>query len=109
MFIFLAETSSTMFEECNMEQPYKPHPMDCRLFYQCAPGPNGNEYVEKSCGENMFYNPQIQVCDWPASVIQIRPECLSEQTSTKTEWTKFTTLGKNIITTSMIIFVIFCF
>nr|XP_034190302.1 hemocytin [Osmia lignaria] len=95
----ISSTVNAMFEECNMEQPYKPHPMDCRLFYQCSPGPNGNEFVEKSCGENMFYNPQIQVCDWPASVIQIRPECSVEQTSTKTEWTKYTTLGKNIITT----------
>ncbi|XP_012135564.1 hemolectin [Megachile rotundata] len=89
------------FEECSMEQPYKTHPTDCRLFYQCAPGTKGNEYVEKSCGQNMFYNPQSQVCDWPANVMQIRPECLTEKrTSGNKTTTTITTSEKNVTTTN---------
>ncbi|XP_053978189.1 hemocytin [Hylaeus volcanicus] len=98
------------YEECSVEHPNKPHPTDCHLFYQCTPGMNGNEFVEKSCGENMFYNPQLQICDWPANVIFLKPECSEKRTtSTKTEWTIdqktkhrttiSTTLEKNITTT----------
>lgn len=110
-------TKKPTYKECSMEHPYESHLTNCHLFYQCTPGLNGNEFVEKSCGENMFYNPQIQVCDWPANVISVRPECSTKQTMpNKTEWTtdkktKYesttsTTLQKNIITTSMIYFLI---
>lgn len=110
-------TKKPTYKECNMEHPYESHPTNCHLFYQCTPGLNGNEFVEKSCGENMFYNPQIQVCDWPANVISVRPECSMKQTiPNTTEWTTdntteyknttSTTLQKDI-TTSMIYFLIF--
>ncbi|XP_043601962.1 hemocytin isoform X2 [Bombus pyrosoma] len=105
-------TEKPTYKECNMEHPYESHPTNCHLFYQCTPGLSGNEFVEKSCGENMFYNPQIQVCDWPANVISVRPECSMKQTMpNRTEWTtdnktKYksttsTTLEKNIITTKV--------
>lgn len=118
--IYITEIPSTTkkptYKECNMEHPYESHPTNCHLFYQCTPGLNGNEFVEKSCGENMFYNPQIQVCDWPANVISVRPECSMKQTMPNTtEWTtdnttKYTsitstTLQKNI-TASIIYFLI---
>lgn len=116
MSICLAEiptTVKTVYEECSVEQPNKPHPTDCRLFYQCAPGADGNEFVEKSCGQDLFYNPLVQVCDWPANVIPLRPECsLKQTTPAKTEWTgsdktkvKTTVsvvLEKNVITASTV-------
>ncbi|CAK9818181.1 SSPO [Anthophora quadrimaculata] len=109
------ETTSTpkeTFEECSMENPYQPHPTDCHLFYQCSPGVHGNEFVEKSCGRNMLYNPQLQVCDWPNNVAIIKPECLNKPTtSAKNKWTTeqktkskttvSTTLEKNIITSEV--------
>ena len=111
----ISSTTKASYKQCDMEHPYKPHPTNCHLFYQCAPGPSGNEFVEKSCGENMFYNPQAQVCDWPANVMSIRPECSVEQKTTpnRVEWTSdqvkynsttLSTLAKNILTTSTIIF-----
>lgn len=101
-------TETDLFGKCNIEFPTEPHPTDCHLFYQCTPGLNGNEFIKKSCGENMFYNPQTQVCDWPATVMLIRPECSMKQiTPNKIEWTSdkkikyktttSTTLKKNII------------
>lgn len=101
-------TEINLFGKCNIEFPNKPHSTDCHLFYQCVPGINGNEFIKKSCGEDMFYNPQTQVCDWPATVILIRPECGMKQiTPNKIEWTSdkkikyktttSTTLEKNII------------
>lgn len=111
----ISSTTKASYKQCDMEHPYKFHPTNCHLFYQCAPGPSGNEFVEKSCGENMFYNPQVQVCDWPANVMSIRPECSVEQRTTpnRVEWTNdqvkynsttLSTLAKNILTTSTIIF-----
>ncbi|KZC09215.1 Hemocytin [Dufourea novaeangliae] len=108
----LPTTIKPSYEECSMERPNQPHPTDCHLFYQCAPGVKGNELVEKSCGQNMFYNPQAQICDWPANVILLRPECLFAQTTPiKTEWTAdktskskttiSTAFEKNIITTKV--------
>lgn len=93
-----------MHEECSMEHPYKPHPTDCHLFYQCSVGIDGNEFVEKSCGQNMFYNSQIQNCDWPANVILLRPECsliTAETESTidtnmQTKTTIITTINRNV-------------
>ncbi|XP_043259225.1 hemocytin isoform X1 [Colletes gigas] len=103
-------TVKPTYEECSVEQPNKPHPTDCHLFYQCVPGVNENQFVEKSCGQTLLYNSQAQVCDWPANVLFLRPECLQTQTTpTKTEWTTdnktkhnttiSTILEKNIITT----------
>ncbi|KOX75564.1 Hemocytin [Melipona quadrifasciata] len=108
----ISSTTKASYKQCDMEDPYKSHPTNCHLFYQCAPGPNGNEFVEKSCGENMFYNPQAQVCDWPANVMLIRPECSVEQRTTpnRVEWTSdqvkynsttLSTLTKNILTTKV--------
>ncbi|XP_078043521.1 hemolectin [Augochlora pura] len=108
-------TEKTVHEECSMQHPFQPHPTDCHLFYQCKPGFDGTELVEMSCGQHMFYNPQLQVCDWPANVIAQRPECAFVKTTVipstgKNEWTTvdkttnskstiFTTFEKNVATT----------
>lgn len=62
----------------------------------------------------MFYNPNFKICDWPANVRLIRPECSIKQTtlSKETEFTRntttsyentlMTTYRKKVTTTSMI-------
>ncbi|KAG6461849.1 hypothetical protein O3G_MSEX012891 [Manduca sexta] len=53
------------------ERPNDPHPTDCSKFYECAPhGP-----TLKDCAPGTLYNPVAMVCDWPAVVIPMRPEC----------------------------------
>merc|ERR1712050_350141 len=44
-------------------------PEDCHIFYQCDLNPQ-----PMSCG-NMMFNSYRQVCDWPSTVLQVRPEC----------------------------------
>jgi len=48
-------------------------PLDCRIFYQCDLNPQ-----PMSCGDLMF-NSVRQVCDWPSTVLQLRPECRTEE------------------------------
>jgi len=45
---------------------------NCHIFYQCDINPQ-----PRSCGD-MLFNTLSQVCDWPAKVMQIRPECREE-------------------------------
>ncbi|XP_015177061.1 PREDICTED: hemocytin [Polistes dominula] len=81
------------------ENSYKKHPTDCHIFYQCV----YNVWVEKTCGSDMFYNSNFNVCDWPANVVLVRPECYIKQTtpSKQTQWTQNTTTsyGNTLITT----------
>lgn len=62
-------------ESCDESTPHVQHAADCHLFYHCEPSAEGPVLVEKSCGPHMMYNPSTQVCDWPASVMNVRPEC----------------------------------
>merc|ERR1712106_1117683 len=50
-----------------------PDPEDCHIFYQCDLNPQ-----PMSCGDLMF-NSLRQVCDWPSTVLQLRPECRQEE------------------------------
>merc|ERR1712106_1240816 len=50
-----------------------PDPEDCHIFYQCDLNPQ-----PMSCGDLMF-NSLHQVCDWPSTVLQLRPECRQEE------------------------------
>merc|ERR1712123_330408 len=50
-----------------------PDPEDCHIFYQCDLNPQ-----PMSCGDMMF-NSLRQVCDWPSTVLQLRPECRQEE------------------------------
>merc|ERR1712203_905174 len=47
---------------------------NCHIFYQCA---THSQPQPRSCG-SMLFNSLSQVCDWPAKVMQIRPECREE-------------------------------
>lgn len=62
-------------ESCDVNSPNKKHETDCHAFYQCVPSVVGNVFVEKTCGPNMWYNPQTMICDWQESVLKVRPEC----------------------------------
>lgn len=47
---------------CDSESYYKPHSIDCTLFYQCSP--NGT-YVLFTCPIDLHFNPILNVCDFP--------------------------------------------
>ncbi|CAH2073181.1 unnamed protein product, partial [Iphiclides podalirius] len=67
------------FQCLDSTHPNHPHPTDCRKFYECTPEPGnlpGQKHaVVKECDAGLLYNPVAMVCDWPASVIALRPEC----------------------------------
>ncbi|XP_066594945.1 hemocytin-like [Prorops nasuta] len=87
------------YDNCDVTQPNKEHPSNCHLFYQCVPGLMGtNEFVEKTCGPNMFYNPRISVCDWPYNVLIFKPECGVEQTTFEV-LNNITTIDVEVVTT----------
>lgn len=67
---------------CDTKRPNQPHPKDCHNFYHCSDGMLGPELIEKSCGKDMMFNPESQVCDWPSTVISLRPECSAPTTET---------------------------
>lgn len=68
-------TTEEPFAPCDPKVPNKAHESDCHAFYHCSPGVFGPELVEKTCGKDMMYNPETQVCDWPSNVVLIKPEC----------------------------------
>ena len=61
-----------LFDCGNSQQRFYAAPSDCHSFYQCFDtiGPP----IKMSCGF-LHFNPLANVCDWPANVINIRPEC----------------------------------
>lgn len=60
---------------CDVNNPNSLDAVDCHRFYHCKDTAEGPELVEKTCGPYMMYNHEKQVCDWPATVIALRPEC----------------------------------
>lgn len=62
--------------KCDPAIPHVEYPNDCYKFLHCQPMPNGNwEYVEKTCGPTMMFNPVAMVCDWIYSVVAMKPWC----------------------------------
>ena len=39
-----------------------PHPTDCSMFYQCDAG---GIPVLMSCPDGLFFDPSLNVCNWP--------------------------------------------
>ena len=75
IIIFSVEgvSESSLFDcSGSSAQRYYAAPSDCHSFYQCfdKKGPP----VKMSCGF-LHFNPLASACDWPANVINIRPEC----------------------------------
>lgn len=63
-------------EVCDPGVPHVEFPGDCHKFRHCQPNVNNSyTYAIKTCGDTMMYNPNSMICDWPASVISIKPEC----------------------------------
>lgn len=65
-----------LYEHCDPAIPNVEHPRSCSMFLQCERGVDGTYvYVEKNCGPGTMYNPKIMVCDFPANVQAIKPDC----------------------------------
>ncbi|CAG5053336.1 unnamed protein product [Parnassius apollo] len=46
------------------EHKLLPHETECNKFYQCVFG----EKVERECAPGTYFNPELEVCDWPHNV-----------------------------------------
>lgn len=61
---------------CDEKIPHIEHPKSCYKFLHCMPARNGSfMYAVKTCYPNMMYNPQLMICDWPATVKEMKPKC----------------------------------
>ena len=62
--------------ECSSSVPHVEHPFSCYKFLHCSPTVNNTwEYVEKTCGPSMMFNPDSMICDWDYNVIKIKQKC----------------------------------
>ncbi|KAK4875849.1 hypothetical protein RN001_012271 [Aquatica leii] len=71
----LTTTETVITAICDLEEPNRPHPYDCHLYYKCEKTDIGNNLVEKSCGSMLMFNPLILKCDFPKKVTEVRPDC----------------------------------
>merc|ERR1711915_260582 len=71
---------------------FVPHPTDCNLYFECV----GLTPVLMSCPGNLFFDPALNVCNWPDQV-NCHPKTDSPETTTSTEGT--TTTEKETTTT----------
>lgn len=62
--------------DMNVHKPVIAKAGDCYKYLQCAPGPDGNEYVEKECAGGTMFNPESMVCDHAEKVTAMKPECV---------------------------------
>jgi hypothetical protein len=62
-------------KRCDPARPHSAHPTDCYKFYHCVDRLTSIEQVEKTCNPPTMFNPDTMVCDWPESVMRLRPEC----------------------------------
>jgi len=69
----LAEDNSTIPPKCEDYAPetkYIPHPLNCSLFWECGPDHEHclNECPQAGGGIILYFNPILNVCDWPDNV-----------------------------------------
>nr|XP_034840347.1 hemocytin-like [Maniola hyperantus] len=72
------ECEEEPFQCLDAAHPNHKHPTNCGQFYECTPdvlNPNKLHTVLKNCSDGLMYNPIAMVCDWPAAVVPMRPEC----------------------------------
>ncbi|KAL1513261.1 hypothetical protein ABEB36_002690 [Hypothenemus hampei] len=74
-------TFTTDIAVCDVTKPNQEHPEDCHKFFECVPVVSGLQLIEKSCGPDMFYNPNSMTCDFPNNVLKIKPSCQKNFTS----------------------------
>lgn len=61
---------------CDPRTDIAEHPICCNKFLRCQEKTRDFfTFVEQTCGPDMLFNPVTLVCDWPAQVISIKPEC----------------------------------
>lgn len=64
---------------CDPKIPHIEHPNSCYKFLHCQPASNGSfMYAVKTCYPNMMFNPSTMICDWPDSVMTLKPRCKSD-------------------------------
>jgi len=78
MFIFLLLAISSIEASPEVEcpeigEPYVPHPTDCSLFYQC----NGDIPILMECPDGLYFDPSLNVCNWPDLVDCQNKDCTS--------------------------------
>ena len=60
---------------------YIPHPTNCSLFYECV----GRRPVLLSCPAQLFFDPGLEVCNWPWLVDCTNQETTTEESTDPTE------------------------
>jgi hypothetical protein len=64
---------------CDPKIPHIEHPNSCYKFLHCQPASNGSfMYAVKTCYPDMMFNPATMICDWPSSVMILKPKCKSD-------------------------------
>ena len=64
---------------------FVPHPTDCTLYYQCF----GLTPILMSCPEGLFFDPSVDVCNWPDQVDCKQQTEAPETTTIEEETTTF--------------------
>ena len=59
---------------------FVPHPTDCGLYYECV----GNSPVLMSCPGDLFFDPSLNVCNWP-EFVDCEPQTEEPETTTTGE------------------------
>jgi len=75
-FIVLLLATLTTIEASAVEcpdggAPFVPHPTDCSLYYQC----NGDLPILMDCPDGLYFDPQLNVCNWPDQVDCQNKDC----------------------------------
>ncbi|XP_071129503.1 acidic mammalian chitinase-like isoform X2 [Mytilus edulis] len=77
---------------------YYPVPADCSKYYRCYPG----GAVQGSCQQGLYWNTNINICDWPRNVDCSRQTVTSAKStmSTTQEPSSTSTINSSTITTT---------
>jgi hypothetical protein len=73
--LYMVNNSFVSPMHCDVNNRNSQDTVDCHHFYHCKNTAEVPELVEKTCGPYMMYNHEKQVCDWPATLIALWPEC----------------------------------
>ena len=61
----ISSIEATTSVECPEDgAPFVPHPTNCSLYYQC----NGDLPILMDCPDGLYFDPQLNVCNWPDQV-----------------------------------------
>ncbi|XP_075237780.1 hemolectin [Lycorma delicatula] len=98
----ITSTSTTTTTEapiCDITNPLSAHPLDCSFYYQCEDTQNGLRKIERSCPNNLWFNPSTKKCDVQQNVLLINANCKNETeticTETWTDWINISNPNKD--------------